>query len=212
MLRKLAELVSEGVRTDKGFKEVHVRAVAKQLSETFAPDVFSSNQLYNHLRKWRTRWVKVCRLRDISGALWDEDSSMIVLDDEHLMGYTKATGRYAMASNEPLGMPTDLGQLGQETPIDLTTETESVKPTNHHGSAESSKAGEEKGKESGLGKRKRASEQDQLLMIAMTDAVQSVANAMLTPVHNELHPNLYSSVMSSPGHPAEARWLPCVTY
>ncbi|KAJ1253726.1 hypothetical protein BS78_K206800 [Paspalum vaginatum] len=193
-----------GVRTDKGFKEIHVRAIAKQLTEAFAPQVFTANQLYNHLRKWWQRWVKVCRLKDISAALWDEDNYMIVLDDGHLMEYTKvnypadakflnvpienylqmqilfcsgqATGRYAMASNEPLGVPTDLGQLEQETTINLSTDTESVKPTDHHGSR----------------KRKRASEQDQLLTIGMTGAVQSVANAMLTPMHNELHPDPYS--------------------
>lgn len=29
------------------------------------------------------------RLRDLSGALWNEELHMIVLDDEHLCGHTK---------------------------------------------------------------------------------------------------------------------------
>jgi hypothetical protein len=45
--------------------------------------------VYNHLRKWRARWVRVCKLKDLSGALWDEDSCSIVLAEEHLLGYTK---------------------------------------------------------------------------------------------------------------------------
>jgi hypothetical protein len=35
MLHRFADLVGEGVKTDKGFKEVHVNTVAKQVSEFF---------------------------------------------------------------------------------------------------------------------------------------------------------------------------------
>jgi hypothetical protein len=49
----------------------------------------TTQQIYNHLRKWRQRWVKIVRLKDLSGALWDEDHHMIVLDDEHLLGHTR---------------------------------------------------------------------------------------------------------------------------
>jgi hypothetical protein len=78
----------QGVKTDKGFKEVHVRQVASTLSD-FARIVVSVQQIYNHLHKWRKRWVKIVRLKDLSGALWDEEHHMIVRDDEHLIGYTK---------------------------------------------------------------------------------------------------------------------------
>jgi len=44
---------------------------------------------YNHLRKLRERWVKILRLKDLSGVLWDEALHMIVLDDEHLIGHSK---------------------------------------------------------------------------------------------------------------------------
>lgn len=88
MLRRFHDLLLQGVKTDKGLKEVHVRQVAGMLSE-FAGVSISVQQIYNHLRKWRQRWVKVVRLRDISGALWNEEHHMIVLDDEHLNGHTK---------------------------------------------------------------------------------------------------------------------------
>lgn len=88
VLRRFSDLVGEGVKTDKGFKEVHLNSVAKQLSE-FSNMEISGNQVYNHLRKWRARWVKICRLKDLSGALWDEENFMITLDPEHYNGHVK---------------------------------------------------------------------------------------------------------------------------
>jgi hypothetical protein len=32
----------------------------------------TSTLVYNHLRKWRTRWIHISKLRDLSGAQWDE--------------------------------------------------------------------------------------------------------------------------------------------
>ena len=55
----------------------------------FAGVIVTTQEIYNHLRKWRTRWVKILRLKDLNGALWDEDHHMIVLDCEHLIGHTK---------------------------------------------------------------------------------------------------------------------------
>jgi hypothetical protein len=61
------------VRTDKGFKEVHLNQVAKALQE-FSGNEFTGTQVYNHLRKWRQRWMKVSKLRELSGANFDEDA------------------------------------------------------------------------------------------------------------------------------------------
>ncbi|KAK1664555.1 hypothetical protein QYE76_052714 [Lolium multiflorum] len=52
VLEKMCALIKTGVRTDKGFKEVHLTAVVKALFEQCGVDV-SSTQVYNHLRKWR---------------------------------------------------------------------------------------------------------------------------------------------------------------
>ncbi|KAK3158417.1 hypothetical protein QOZ80_2AG0136980 [Eleusine coracana subsp. coracana] len=131
ILRWFVDLVGQGVKTDKGFKEVHVNNVARALTD-FSGQEVSGTQVYNHLRKWRQRWVKVCRLKDLSGANWDENTCSILLDNEHLLGHTKdhpkeaefsncpienylqmqiifgngqATRRFAMGSNEPLSTP-----------------------------------------------------------------------------------------------------------
>ena len=88
VLRRFSDLVGEGLKTDKGFKEVHLNQVARQLVE-FANVQVASTQVYNHLRKWRSRWQKICRLKEIRGALWNEESYVISLDDEHYNGYIK---------------------------------------------------------------------------------------------------------------------------
>uniref|UniRef100_A0A0E0HCA3 Myb/SANT-like domain-containing protein n=1 Tax=Oryza nivara TaxID=4536 RepID=A0A0E0HCA3_ORYNI len=59
MLRKMVELIAQGT------------------------------QVYNHLCKCRSRWVRIARLKDLSGALWDDQNNMIVLEEEHYMGHTK---------------------------------------------------------------------------------------------------------------------------
>jgi hypothetical protein len=90
VLRRFADLVGEGVKTNKGFKEVHLNTVARQVSE-FSGQEVTGTHVYNHLRKWRQCWVRVCKLKDLSGALWDEDNCSIVLVEEHLSGYTKVS-------------------------------------------------------------------------------------------------------------------------
>ncbi|KAL6595658.1 hypothetical protein ACP70R_047998 [Stipagrostis hirtigluma subsp. patula] len=101
MLRRFCDLVGQGVKCDKGFKEVHHNAVAKDVSDFTLLEV-SGQQVYNHLRKWRARWVKVCRLKAISGALWDENNYMIVLDPEHLKSYCKDHPKDSDMLNVPL--------------------------------------------------------------------------------------------------------------
>jgi hypothetical protein len=88
VLRRMAQLVSDGSRPDKVFKDKDVNLVAKQLSE-FSGEVVSPTQEYNHLRKWRQKWAKVAKLKDLSGALWDSDLNAIMLDVEHYSNHIK---------------------------------------------------------------------------------------------------------------------------
>jgi hypothetical protein len=81
-LEKMCSLIKIGLRTKKGFKEVHPTAVAKALFEHYGVSVCST-QVYNHLRKWRQRWFTITRLRDLSGAQWCEDTKCIILEGEH---------------------------------------------------------------------------------------------------------------------------------
>ncbi|KAK3144144.1 hypothetical protein QOZ80_4AG0309310 [Eleusine coracana subsp. coracana] len=145
VLRRFCDLVADGVKTDQGFKAVHLNLVARDLKEFTGQDV-TETQVYNHLCKWRARWVKICRLKDLSGAGWDENKFMITLSPDHYYAYTKhhpkdtqflnqpllnyiqmqtifvssvAIGRFNMGSNEPLGTQP------QGDPIDLEIEVPS---------------------------------------------------------------------------------------
>jgi hypothetical protein len=82
----MCELIKTGVRIDKGFKEVHLVVVSKALFKHCGAEV-TSTQVYNHLRKWTTRWIHISKLRDLSGTQWDEDSCTIVLEADHYQGH-----------------------------------------------------------------------------------------------------------------------------
>ncbi|VAI78890.1 unnamed protein product [Triticum turgidum subsp. durum] len=127
----LAEVASRGAKTDKGFKEVEKLKVAKRISSFVGYDV-SITQVHNHIRKWRNRWTRLVYLKALSGALWDDDKKMVVLEEQHYLGHTQdhpadaellnsplenydymelcfankhATGKYAMGPGVPLGTP-----------------------------------------------------------------------------------------------------------
>ena len=74
------------MRTDKGFKDVHLTIVSKLVFE-FSQSEVTSTQVYNHLRKWRARWIQIVKLRDLSGAQWNEETRIIVFETEHLKGH-----------------------------------------------------------------------------------------------------------------------------
>ena len=76
------------MRTNKGFKEVHLNQVAKAMQE-YSGNEITGTQVYNHLSKWRQRWVRVVKLRELSGALWNEDTCAITLEDEHYKAHVK---------------------------------------------------------------------------------------------------------------------------
>jgi hypothetical protein len=86
ILRRMCQLISSGVGTNKGFKEVHLNQVVKALSE-FTSNEVTGTQVYNDLSKWRQRWVKVSKLKELSAANWDDDVYMISLEEELYMGH-----------------------------------------------------------------------------------------------------------------------------
>ena len=45
--------------------------------------------MYNHLRKWRQKWARVVKLKDLSGALFDHDVNAIMLESKHYLGHFK---------------------------------------------------------------------------------------------------------------------------
>ena len=68
VLRRMRQFNLTGARADMGFKEKDINQVAKALRE-YSGEEMTTTQVYNHLRKWRQRWGRVCKLKDLSGAL-----------------------------------------------------------------------------------------------------------------------------------------------
>ena len=88
MMRCLADIAAKGVKTDKGFKEIHIAQVAKSVTQLVGYEV-TAIQITNHLRKWKVRYQRIEKLRVLSGALWDDEKKMIVLEEQHYLGHTQ---------------------------------------------------------------------------------------------------------------------------
>jgi hypothetical protein len=88
MLRRMAQIVNDGTRPDKVFKDKDVNYVAKCLKE-YSGDVVSPTQVYNHLRKWRQKWTRISKLKDLSAAFWDNDIHAIMLEQDHYLCHCK---------------------------------------------------------------------------------------------------------------------------
>ena len=88
VLRRMIQLVSDVSRPDKVFKDKDVNLMAKHHKE-YTREVVNPTQVYNHLRKWRQKWARISKLKDLSGALWDSDVNVILLEGEHYIGHCK---------------------------------------------------------------------------------------------------------------------------
>ena len=67
---------ANGKRTSSGFRDVNHRQCAIVLKEQCNISV-TGYQVINHLKKWRKIWGRVVNLKNLSGALWDEDTCTI---------------------------------------------------------------------------------------------------------------------------------------
>ncbi|XP_012701008.1 uncharacterized protein LOC101770211 [Setaria italica] len=150
MLSRFHDLVGQGVKIDKGFKEVHVR------------------------------------MKDLSGALWNEEHHMIVLEKEHLIGHTKDHPADAKFLNTPIEK-----YVQMEAIFDLARLL-----------VDNSKSSDDK--EGRGGKRRKLCEEEYQLMHGMSVVAASVVDALKAPQHNEVHEDLYGCVMSCPGYSQEA--------
>jgi len=88
ILKRMVQIVSDGSRADKCFKDKDMNYVAKARKE-YCGEVVSHTQVYNHLRKWRQKWARVVKLKDLRGALFDHDVNAIMLEPKHYIGHCK---------------------------------------------------------------------------------------------------------------------------
>jgi hypothetical protein len=86
--RRMAQIVSEGSKTNNTYKDKYVNAVSRLVTE-YSGVPISATQVYNHLRKWKYKWSKIAKLKNLSGASFDEDACAIILEQDHYLGHCK---------------------------------------------------------------------------------------------------------------------------
>uniref|UniRef100_A0A0E0KKI4 Uncharacterized protein n=1 Tax=Oryza punctata TaxID=4537 RepID=A0A0E0KKI4_ORYPU len=171
MLRRMVELIAQGVKTDKGFKEVHLNQVARTVSE--------------HYENY-TQMAIIFGNGQATGRF--------------AMGSNEALGNPVDMADSGLG-PTGgiIGDDIAAGPSGVGAESggtaaraSGVGPTGDEptGGSNSDKKR----------KRTPALDEGEVALISnMTDSVNKVASAILATAHTEVHPDLENSVMDLPG-------------
>ena len=73
-------------KTSSGFKKTHLNSCAKALNDYFKCKR-TGEQISNHLRTKKRKYVRINKLRSLSGTLWDDVNYAISLDREHYTSY-----------------------------------------------------------------------------------------------------------------------------
>lgn len=221
----LANLVADGIKTSTGgFKRVHLNACAKALNEHFKLNR-TAEQISNHLKTVKKKYVRINQLRAESGSGWDEDLFMVTMDHEQytthfandknkgddeyinkplpyygnlatIYGNSTATGRFVKTSNDPLGVDE----------LNTQKEMENIgTPTNGLNDKEGSPPKRDEGGSSRPSKRAKKDEcgADPLVQ-AFQSGAETIANAIEKAAASKGLPNgLFEAVDSLPGFELE---------
>src|ERR1041385_3098153 len=91
MLSNLCAVVTGGHKTSTAFKNVHWNACAAAMNQHFNRTDLTGTHITNHTRTWKRKYKQILHLRTLSGALWDDENCMIVLDHEHYTNHIKVS-------------------------------------------------------------------------------------------------------------------------
>lgn len=81
LLKILAREAEEGKKCDKAFRNSSYLLVSKLVNEKFGTS-YTPNNVINHMRGWKSKWLDIMKAKDMSGAGWDEANKIVILDDE----------------------------------------------------------------------------------------------------------------------------------
>lgn len=84
----LVEQANKGLKCDKSFKRVAFAHAASAVNTKFNTD-FTAENVENHYRTLKARYVEIKKARDLSGAGWDDETKMITLDPIVAFTYTE---------------------------------------------------------------------------------------------------------------------------
>ncbi|KAL6647983.1 hypothetical protein ACP70R_012207 [Stipagrostis hirtigluma subsp. patula] len=185
ILRRFVDLVAEGVKTDKGFKEVHLNQVARALTDFCGIEghVQAHPKDADFLNKPIEQYLPM----------------------QIIFGSGVATGRFAMGSSEPLGRPAESNEAVDVDPEE-TVDSPGI------GKSPESAGTKTKSDAAVLGKSNRVAVMDDDLtgaMRGMTATVQDVSAAMRELAHCEAAPAVYEACMGCTGYGYSREALMC---
>ncbi|KAH7665753.1 Myb/SANT-like domain-containing protein [Dioscorea alata] len=101
MLTSLTEQANLGLKSDKGFKNVALNAVARAVSARFNLAV-SDTHVNNRLRHVRKIWLIIKKIKSLSGVSWDDVEKKIVMGEEEYQIYIQAHPGEEIYINKPI--------------------------------------------------------------------------------------------------------------
>jgi hypothetical protein len=81
VLSRICELVDRRLNLSRGFKECYLKSVCNDVKD-FTHITVTPCQVYNHMRKWKAKWMTVCKLKKLLGVTFDSTSCAIMVDKE----------------------------------------------------------------------------------------------------------------------------------
>ncbi|XP_039138769.1 uncharacterized protein LOC120276102 [Dioscorea cayenensis subsp. rotundata] len=97
----LVEQANKGLKCDKSLKRVAFAHAASTVNTKFNTD-FTAENVENHYRTLKARYVEIKKARDLSGAGWDDETKMITLDPIVAFTYTEAHPAAKAFINKPI--------------------------------------------------------------------------------------------------------------
>ncbi|KAH7690398.1 Myb/SANT-like domain-containing protein [Dioscorea alata] len=92
---------NKGLKCDKSFKRVVFSHEASAVNEKFGTD-FTTENVENHYRTLKARYVEIKKATELSGAGWDDENKMITFDPIVAYTYTEAYPAAKPFINKPI--------------------------------------------------------------------------------------------------------------
>ncbi|XP_039133563.1 uncharacterized protein LOC120270578 isoform X2 [Dioscorea cayenensis subsp. rotundata] len=97
----LVEQVRQGLKCDKSFKRAAFGHAASAVNARFNTN-FTPENVENHYRTLKVRYMEIKKARDLSGADWDDKNKVIILDPLVAFTYTEAHPGAKPFINKPI--------------------------------------------------------------------------------------------------------------
>ncbi|XP_020240800.1 uncharacterized protein LOC109819476 [Asparagus officinalis] len=178
----LAELADDGMKVDKNFKAEAYKIAAMKMNMKFKTS-YTHLHVINRMKTWRNKFNDMKACINISGAGWDEDNCMIILDEETLkiwahkiMGDDQARGDFVRPIYDKIGTNNVIPLDDDDMDIPLESEVEPQSDANITPNSTSRKSQRESKTKPSSSKRPRHSNDDELIHSFVESMSESIRN------------------------------------